>query len=52
MKLFLEVALLVFRFVRNALLGARPKPYGKVACKLVVYKCKVQFTNIKCGLQL
>ena len=28
---------LVFHFI----LGARPKPHGKVACKPVVYKCKL-----------
>ena len=37
---FSTVSFLVFRF-RKTLLGARPKPHGKVACKLVVYKCKL-----------
>ena len=40
----LMVCLLVFRF-RKTLLGARPKPHGKVACKPAVYECVVYIVN-------
>ena len=41
---------LVFHFIWKTLLGARPKPHGKVACKPVVYKCKLMV--YKCAVYI